>query len=104
MSPDDRRNAMLSGPLVPTILTLAAPNVVNVSVQSLVLIADGWFVGRLGTAELAALPLVFPAHTTLRMLSAGPMGGGVSSSVACPLGSGDRYKACGPASHPPPLA
>ena len=52
---DHRRQAMLSGPLIPTILTLAAPNVVNVSVQSLVLIADGWFVGRLGTAELAAL-------------------------------------------------
>ena len=47
--PEVRRQAMLSGPLVPTILTLAAPNVVNVSVQSLVLIADGWFVGRLGT-------------------------------------------------------
>ncbi|HEY4746070.1 MAG TPA: hypothetical protein VIH38_00840, partial [Steroidobacteraceae bacterium] len=80
MSPDDRRNAMLVGPLVPTILTLAAPNVVNVSVQSLVLIADGWFVGRLGTAELAALALVFPAQTTLQMMSAGAMGGGVSSA------------------------
>ncbi|MBL6653454.1 MAG: MATE family efflux transporter, partial [Reyranella sp.] len=54
------------GPLLPTILALAAPNVVNVSVQSLVLIADGWFVGRLGTAELAALALVFPAQTTLQ--------------------------------------
>jgi Na+-driven multidrug efflux pump len=62
---DARRQEMLSGPLVPTILTLAAPNVVNVSVQSLVLIADGWFVGQLGTAELAALALVFPAQTTL---------------------------------------
>ena len=93
MSPDDRRNAMLVGPLVATILTLAAPNVVNVSVQSLVLIADGWFVGRLGTAELAALALVFPAQTTLQMMSAGAMGGGVSSSVARALGSGDRGKA-----------
>ncbi len=90
---------MLSGPLVPTILTLAAPNVVNVSVQSLVLIADGWFVGRLGTAELAALALVFPAQTTLQMMSAGAMGGGVSSSVARALGSGDRNKACDAAAH-----
>ena len=51
----ERRRAMLTGPLVPTILSLAAPNVVNVSVQSLVLIADGWFVGKLGTTELAAM-------------------------------------------------
>ena len=41
MSPDERRRAMLTRPLIPTILSLAAPNVVNVSVQSLVLIADG---------------------------------------------------------------
>ena len=85
--------AMLAGPLVPTILTLAAPNVLNVSVQSLVLIADGWFVGQLGTAELAALALVFPAQTTLQMMSAGAMGGGVASSVARALGSSDRGKA-----------
>jgi len=90
---------MLSGPLVPTILALAAPNVVNVSVQSLVLIADGWFVGRLGTAELAALALVFPAQTTLQMMSAGAMGGGVSSAVARALGSGDRDRAEDAAAH-----
>jgi putative MATE family efflux protein len=90
---------MLSGPLVPTILALAAPNVVNVSVQSLVLVADGWFVGRLGTAELAALALVFPAQTTLQMMSAGAMGGGVSSAVARALGSGDRDRAEDAAAH-----
>jgi putative MATE family efflux protein len=90
---------MLLGPLVPTILKLAAPNVVNVSVQSLVLIADGWFVGHLGTAELAALALVFPAQTTLQMMSAGAMGGGVSSSVARALGSGDRARAEVAAAH-----
>ncbi len=90
---------MLSGPLVPTILALAVPNVVNVSVQSLVLVADGWFVGRLGTAELAALALVFPAQTTLQMMSAGAMGGGVSSAVARALGSGDRDRAEDAAAH-----
>jgi len=99
MAPDDRRRAMLSGPLVPTILALAVPNVVNVSVQSLVLVADGWFVGRLGTAELAALALVFPAQTTLQMMSAGAMGGGVSSAVARALGSGDRDRAEDAAAH-----
>ena len=61
----------------------------NVAVQSMVLIADGWFVGKLGTTELAALALVFPAQTTLQMMSAGAMGGGVASSVARALGAGD---------------
>lgn len=95
----ERRAAMLSGPLLPTILLLSAPNVLNVATQSIVLIADGWFVGQLGTAELAALALVFPAQTTLQMMSAGAMGGGVSSSVARALGSGDSDKAEDAAAH-----
>ena len=99
LSAVDRRTAMLSGPLVPTILTLAAPNVLNLATQSLVLIADGWFVGQLGTVQLAALALVFPAQTTLQMMSAGAMGGGVSSSVARALGSGNRAGAEAAAAH-----
>ena len=99
LKPIDRREAMLSGPLVSTILTLAAPNVLNVATQSLVLIADGWFVGQLGTVQLAALALVFPAQTTLQMMSAGAMGGGVSSSVARALGSGNRAGAEAAAAH-----
>ncbi len=90
---------MLEGPLAATIARLAAPNVLNVAVQSVVLIADGWFVGHLGTTELAALALVFPAQTTLQMMSAGAMGGGVASSVARALGAGDRAKAEDAAAH-----
>ena len=46
---------MLAGPIVPTILALAMPNVLNVAMQSLVSISDGWFVGQLGIVDLAAL-------------------------------------------------
>lgn len=35
------------------------------------LIVNGWFVGKLGTIELATLAPVFPAQTTLQMMSAG---------------------------------
>ena len=91
---------MLAGPIVPTILTLAAPNVLNVAMQSLVSVADGFFVGQLGsTAALAALALVFPAQMTLGMMSAGAMGGGISSSVARALGSGDKAAAEAAAAH-----
>ncbi len=93
MTPAERRQMMLAGPIVPTILTLAAPNVLNVAMQSLVSVADGWFVGQLGTVELAALALVFPTQMALGMMSAGAMGGGISSSVARALGSGDRAAA-----------
>ena len=99
MTPAERRQMMLSGPIVATILTLAAPNVLNVAMQSLVSIADGWFVGQLGTVELAALALVFPTQMALGLMSAGAMGGGVSSSVARALGSGNRAAAEAAAAH-----
>lgn len=90
---------MLAGPIVPTILALAAPNVLNVAMQSLVSISDAWFVGQLGVVELAALALVFPAQMALGQMSAGAMGGGISSSVARALGSGNRAAAEAAASH-----
>jgi len=90
---------MLAGPIVPTILALAAPNVLNVAMQSLVSISDGWFVGQLGTVDLAALALVFPTQMALGMMSAGAMGGGISSSVARALGAGDRAAAEAAAAH-----
>ena len=99
MSPAERRQMMLAGPIVPTILTLAAPNVLNVAMQSLVSIADAWFVGQLGVVELAALALVFPTQMALGQMSAGAMGGGISSSVARALGSGNRDGAEAAASH-----
>ncbi len=100
MTPAERRQMMLAGPIVPTILALAAPNVLNVAMQSLVSVADGFFVGQLGsTAALAALALVFPAQMTLGMMSAGAMGGGISSSVARALGSGNKAAAEAAAAH-----
>src|SRR6478736_6632709 len=82
MTPADRRQMML-----------AAPNVLNVAMQSLVSISDSWFVAQLGIVDLAALALVFPTQMALGQMSAGAMGGGISSSVARALGSGDRAAA-----------
>ncbi len=90
---------MLAGPIVPTILVLAAPNVLNVAMQSLVSISDSWFVSQLGLVDLAALALVFPTQMALGQMSAGAMGGGVSSSVARALGSGNRAAAEAAAAH-----
>jgi putative MATE family efflux protein len=99
MSPAERRQMMLAGPIVATILTLAAPNVLNVAMQSLVSISDSWFVSQLGLVDLAALALVFPTQMALGQMSAGAMGGGVSSSVARALGSGNRAAAEAAAAH-----
>ncbi len=99
MTPAERRQMMLSGPIVPTILSLAAPNVLNVAMQSLVSISDGFFIGQLGVVDLAALALVFPTQMALGQMSAGAMGGGISSSVARAMGSNNRAAAEAAAAH-----
>ncbi|MBV8193783.1 MAG: MATE family efflux transporter [Alphaproteobacteria bacterium] len=99
MSPVQRRQMMLDGPIVPTILALSAPNVLNVAMQSLVSISDSYFVSQLGIVDLAALALVFPTQMSLGQMSAGAMGGGISSSVARALGSGNRAAAEAAAAH-----
>jgi putative MATE family efflux protein len=80
---------LLAAPIVPTLARLSAPGVLLVAFQSLVSVGDTYFVGRLGTAPLAGLALVFPLLMLLQMTSAGAMGGGVSSAIARALGSGN---------------
>jgi putative MATE family efflux protein len=80
---------LLAAPIVPTLARLSAPGVLLVAFQSAVSIGDTYFVGRLGTAPLAGLALVFPLIMLLQMTSAGAMGGGVSSAIARAVGSGN---------------
>jgi len=84
-----RAERLLSAPIVPTLARLSAPGVLLVAFQSMVSVADTYFVGRLGTAPLAGLALVFPLIMLLQMTSAGAMGGGVSSAIARALGAGN---------------
>jgi putative MATE family efflux protein len=84
---------LLSAPIVPTLARLSAPGVLLVIFQSMVSVGDTFFVGRLGTAPLAGLALVFPLIMLLQMTSAGAMGGGVSSAIARALGAGDAAAA-----------
>jgi len=88
-----RPSALLDAPIVPTILRLTAPSLVLALFQTAVSIADTHFVGRLGTDSLAGLALAFPLVMLLQMLSAGAMGGGVSSAIARALGANERAQA-----------
>jgi MATE family, multidrug efflux pump len=83
-----RAQRLLQGPILPTLARLAAPGALLALFQTAVSIADTYFVGRLGTAPLAGLALVFPMVMLVQMLSAGAMGGGVSSALARTLGAG----------------
>ncbi|MCC7272609.1 MAG: MATE family efflux transporter [Alphaproteobacteria bacterium] len=89
-SPDRaaRARRLLEGPILPTLLGLAAPNLAVMMAQTAASFAESWYVGRLGTEALAGAALVFPLVMLMQMMSAGGMGGGISSAVARAIGGG----------------
>ena len=89
----DRFGAMLGGPIPPMLARMSAPNLATAFAFVALWVTDAWFIGRLGTLPLASVALVFPVHTMMQMMSAGAMGGAVSSAVARALGAGDRDRA-----------
>jgi putative MATE family efflux protein len=86
-------NALLSAPILPMLLRLTLPNLAAMLVVALVAICETAYVGILGTTPLAAIALVFPMVMLMQMLSAGAMGGGVSSAISRALGAGDVDRA-----------
>ncbi len=85
-APPDARTRLLTGPILETMLRLSVPNVALVCAQAAVNVAETYFVGRLGTDALAGVTLVFPIVMLMQMMSAGAMGGGISSAIARALG------------------
>ncbi|RZL86319.1 MAG: MATE family efflux transporter, partial [Variovorax sp.] len=57
---DPRTRMLLEAPIVPTLLKLAAPNVVVMVAQAAVGLIETYFVGQLGLDALAGMALVFP--------------------------------------------
>jgi len=88
-----RTRLLLEGRIVPTLLLLAWPNVLVMLAQASTGLVETWFVSRLGTDALAGMALVFPGFMMMQMLSAGAVGGGVSSAIARALGAGRREDA-----------
>ncbi len=86
-------NPLLTGPILSTLLRLAVPNVLAMTMAVAVGIAETYYIGRLGTEPLAAMALVFPFAMLTQMMSAGAMGGGVSSAISRALGAQDIARA-----------
>lgn len=90
---DARTRALVEGPIAATLIRLAAPNMLVMLAQTSVGLVETYFVGKLGTAPLAGVALVFPVVMLMQMMSAGAMGGGISSAIARALGGGRRADA-----------
>lgn len=90
---DARTKALLHGPVVRTLLSLAWPTVLVQVAQASTGLIETFWVAKLGTAALAGMALVFPAVMLMQMVSGGAMGGGISSAIARALGAGRRDEA-----------
>lgn len=95
---------LLEAPILPTLLRLSLPNVLNLLALAGMITFDGLFLGRLGADALAGVSLVFPFVMFAQHTAASGVGGAVSSSIARALGAGDRARADSLAAHALALA
>lgn len=98
-APAAQSNPLLDRAILPTLLGLAWPNLIALTTQSIVVIVETLCIGRIGIEALAAMALVFPLIALTNMLSAGAMGGGISSAISRALGAGDDERARSLAAH-----
>lgn len=83
-----RQEAILNGPVFATMLQLALPTTLVLIAQTLVNVAETYYVSFLGTPALIGVSLVFPVWMLMTMMAAGGIGGGVASAVARATGAG----------------
>jgi putative MATE family efflux protein len=99
-----RTRLLLEGPILGTLLRLAAPNVGEAAARVAFIACDAVFIGWLGTDALAGVSLVFPIFLIMQMTSASGLGAGVAASIARALGAGRRDDANTLAAHAVMLA
>jgi putative MATE family efflux protein len=83
-----RTLVLLHGAIVPTLLRMAWPNILVMLAQASTGLIETWWVSKLGTDALTGMAVVFPGFMMMQMLSAGALGGGISSAIARALGGG----------------
>lgn len=76
---------MKTKPVFPLLLSMAAPMMLSMLIQSLYNIVDSIFVSRLGTEALTAVSLVYPLQNIVLSFSVG-IGVGINSVIARMLG------------------
>lgn len=70
---------------------LGLPMVVGIIAVMSIGLADAWFLGQLGTAELAAISFTFPVSFAIASVAIG-LGAGASSVVSRVIGTGDQQR------------
>ena len=87
-----RTQRILEAPVLPLLLSLAAPNIGEAAARITFLTADALFVSWLGSDALAGVAVVFPLFLILQTATASGIGSGVSSAIGRALGAGEHAR------------
>jgi MATE family, multidrug efflux pump len=82
---------LITGPVNKTLIKLTIPMFFGIMSMMLFNLVDTFFVGQLGTAELAAMSFTFPVVFIINSIALG-LGVGGSSAVSRAIGEGDPQK------------
>jgi len=94
-----RVERLLAGSIAPTLLSLAAPMVLVLTVQAGINLVETHFIGGLGVEPLAGAAMVFPIIMLMQMVASGGLGGGIASAIARAVGAGMRDRAAALVGH-----
>lgn len=86
LNAEARRTALLTGPVIPTMLGLALPTLMVIAAQTFVAVLEVYWISRLGTDAVTGVSLVLPLFVLMGTMSNGGIGGGVSSAIARAVG------------------
>lgn len=92
-STDEARDRVFNRPIVPTMLRLGTPTIFALMVQTLVGVAQIYFISFLGSQAVASATLVFPLLMLMAAVAGTAIGGGVASAVGRACGAGRKDEA-----------
>ncbi len=91
MSESEKKAVLVEGPVGRMLINLTAPMILGIVSIVTFNLVDTFFVGQLGTLELAALSYTFPVVLVLGSLAIG-LGIGASAVISLAIGEGNEHK------------
>ena len=90
-APKPPRATLIEGPIRPALVNLALPMSLGIVFLIALNLVDTYYVGKLGTDELAAISFTFPVIMLVMSATMG-LGVGATSAIARAIGGGDERK------------
>lgn len=87
----NKRAMLVDGAIIPLLIKLTIPMLFGIMAMVMFNLVDTYFVGRLGTIELAAISFTFPVVLVLNSVALG-LGVGASAVISRAIGEGNQQK------------